>query len=287
MSVHKGLGRGMDVLIPSNFDKAILTDSGDRIQKLSIRDIEPNPEQPRKRFDKDMLDQLAESIKRYGILQPLIASPKKGGGYTLVAGERRLRAAELAGKKEVPVIVRERQELEKLEVALIENVQRVDLSPMEQAVSIERLHQQFNISYKDIAQRLGKGHTTVVNIVRLLALPESAREALNENRIVEGHARAILALKDNDEKQEELLRLILKNAWTVRQAEQYVVSVKKGNETKKAQKAAIVETPETKKLGKHLKTKVTVRRMAKGGKLELYYKTDEELEILIQRLNKT
>lgn len=281
----KGLGRGFDSLIPTEFDKAILLDNNERIQKLLIRDVIPNPEQPRRTFDEQSLDELAESIKRHGVLQPVIVSPE-GKTYVLVAGERRWRAAERAGLEDIPAIVRQRKELERLEIALIENVQRVDLSPLEQAVSIERLSQQFNIEYQEIAKRLGKAQSTVINIVRLLKLPLEAREALNNRQITEGHARAILALKD-PAKQAELLNLILKNKWTVRQAEQFVVSVKKGSETKHARKATIVETPDTKKLGKRLKTKVTVHRTARGGKLEIHYKNDDDLSSLIEKLKKT
>lgn len=281
----KGLGRGFDSLIPTEFDETILLDNNERIQKLLIRDVIPNPQQPRRTFDEQALDELAESIKRHGVLQPIIVSPE-GKTYVLVAGERRWRAAERAGHKDIPAIVRKRKELERLEVALIENVQRVDLSPLEQAVSIEGLNQQFNIEYKEIATRLGKAQSTIINIVRLLKLPPEARDALSDKKITEGHARAILALKD-PARQAELLNLILKNKWTVRQAEQFVVSVKKGSETKHARKATIVETPATKKLGKRLKTKVTVHRTARGGKLEIHYKNDDDLNALIEKLKKT
>ncbi len=281
----KGLGRGFETLIPTGFDETILLENNERIQKLFIRDIKPNPDQPRRIFEQQALEELAASIKRYGVLQPIIVSPDPSTGYMLVAGERRLRGAELAGLQDIPAIVRKRKELERLEIALIENVQRVDLSPLEQAVSIERLSQQFNINYSDIAKRLGKATSTVINIVRLLKLPPNARKALSDGKISEGHARAILALKEDPEKQDELLRLILKNHWTVRQAEQFVVSLKKGSETKQAKRATIVETPATKKLGKHLKTKVTVHRTAKGGKLEIHYKNDDELGGLISRFN--
>lgn len=282
---HKGLGKGFDVLIPTDFDGAILTDVNDRVQNLFITDIEPNPEQPRRTFDKQALDELAGSIKRYGILQPLIVSPK-GDKFTLVAGERRWRAAEIAGLKQVPTIVRKREELEQLEVALIENVQRVDLEPLEQAVSIEKLHQQFNFSYQSIAERLGKAHSTIHNIVRLLNLPPDAREALQNGSISEGHARSILALKDSPAKQAELLDHIVRSKWTVRQAEQFVTSVKQGAEAKKAAKSTIAETPATRTLGKKLNTKVTVKRTARGGRLEIHYKSDDELETLFQKLNK-
>jgi ParB family transcriptional regulator, chromosome partitioning protein len=283
--MSKALGKGFDVLIPTDFDKAILADVGDRVQKLFTGDIQPNPDQPRRTFDQQALEELGASIKRYGILQPLIVSPK-GKKYVLIAGERRWRAAQLAGLKDVPAIVRKREELERLEIALIENVQRVDLAPLEQAVSIEKLHQQFNLSYQIIAERLGKGHSTVHNIVRLLQLPPDARDALQNNVITEGHARAVLALKDSPEKQAQLLEHIIKNGWTVRQAEQFVTSVKKGAEGKKATRATSAETPATKSLGSKLQTKVTVKRTAKGGRLEIHYKSDEELDTLIERLRK-
>src|SRR6266568_3667165 len=190
-----GLGRGFDALIPQDFDKSLLADDQGRIKKLDVTDIEANPDQPRQHFDKEALEQLAASIKTYGILQPLVVTPR-GKNYSIVAGERRWRAGRLAGLKHVPVIVRTSKELEQLEIALIENVQRVDLSPLEQAVSIERLHQQFNSPYDAIAKRLGKANSTVVNIARLLQLPDDAKQALLEKKITEGHARQILALKN-------------------------------------------------------------------------------------------
>lgn len=281
----KGLGKGFDVLIPQDFDDTILTDVNDRVQNLFIDEITPNPDQPRRTFDDSALAELAASIKNFGILQPIIVSPKEGR-YVIVAGERRWRAAKIAQLKEVPAIVREREELEQLEIALIENVQRVDLTPLEQAISIERLHQQFNMSYQSIADKLGKAHSTVHNLVRLLNLPEDARDALRSDKITEGHARAILALKDFPEKQQELLRLVMANKWTVRQAEQFVNSVKKGSEVSSAKKSTIPETPQTKRLAKKLNTKVTVKRTAKGGRIEIHYKTDDELDNLLNKFSK-
>lgn len=279
-----GLGKGFDVLIPKDFDEAILVDNADRVQNLSIESIQANPDQPRRTFEQSALTNLSASIKRYGVLQPVIVSPN-GDGYTLVAGERRWRAAKEAKLKHIPAIVRKREELEQLEVALIENVQRVDLSPLEQAVSIERLHQQFNFSYQSIADRLAKAPSTVHNIVRLLQLPAEAREALEQMEITEGHARAILAIKDTPEKQTELLKLIRKHGWSVRQAEQFVTSVKQGSEVKKAQSATKAETKQTKMLGQILDTKVTLKRTARGGKLEIHYKDDDQLELLISRFS--
>lgn len=282
MANNRGLGKGFDVLIPTDFDSNLLLDTQDRVQNLFIKDIIPNPEQPRRHFDDKTLAELAASISRYGILQPLIVSPLAGKTYQLVAGERRWRAAQLAGLTKVPAIVRAQEELEQLEVALIENVQRVDLSPVEQAVSIERLHQQFNFSYKAIAERLGKAETTISNIVRLLQLPLDARLALEENKITEGHARAILALKNQLELQKQLLQQIIDQGWSVRQAEQFVTSHKQGVDSPvTVNKRMAAETPETKRLSQRLKAPVTLRRTAKGGRLEIHFKNDNELEELM------
>jgi ParB family chromosome partitioning protein len=178
--------------------------------------------------------------------------------------------------------VRGLKELEELEIALVENVQRVDLSSLEQAASIEKLHDQFSMTYDQIAKKLGKATPTVHNTVRLLQLPPAARDALIENKITEGHARAILALKGQDAHQAELLKSILKYAWSVRQSERYVLGVKGGATEVKAAKARVdTDTPETKRLGKRLGTKVQVRRTAKGGKLEISFKTDDELNRII------
>jgi ParB family chromosome partitioning protein len=281
-----GLGRGFDALIPQDFDKSIIFDDQERIQKVDLQELQPNPNQPRQHFDKQALEQLAESIKNHGILQPLVVTPAKEGKYAIIAGERRWRASELAGLKKVPVIVRTLKELEQLEVAIVENVQRVDLSPLEQAVSIERLHQQFNMTYESVAKRLGKATSTVNNIVRLLQLPEEARTALHEKKISEGHARSILALKDAPEKQAELLSNILKNDWSVRQAERFVVSIKEGYQEPKATKQRMQsETPETKRLSKKFGAPVHIRRTAKGGKLEISFKSDDELTKLLDQLS--
>jgi len=278
----RGLGRGFNALISEDFDKSLLLSADDRIENLSPDKLQPNPNQPRKHFDQAALQELASSIKRHGIVQPLVATPN-GKNYLIIAGERRWRAVQLAKLTSVPVIVRQRQELEQLEIALIENVQRVDLSPLEQALSIERLHQQFNLSYDEIAQRLGKATSTVNNIVRLLGLPEPARQALAASKISEGHARAILALKDDPTRQTYLLQTIIQQGWSVRQAERFVLSVKAGvKEPRKAHERTQTESPLTKKLSTKLGTPVHIRRTAKGGKLEITFKTDVELDRLLK-----
>ena len=281
----KGLGRGFDSLLPQNFDESLLLTSSDKVEKIAIERLVPNTYQPRREFADEQLKELAGSIEQYGVIQPLIVTAHQDG-YMIIAGERRWRASKLAGQKTVPAIVRTAKELERLEIALIENVQRVDLSPLEEAESIEYLHQQFGTSYAEIAKRLGKGNSTVVNIVRLLQLPDAAKAALREGSISEGHARAVLALKDHPEQQTALLDHIRKQGWTVRQAEQFVVGVRQGHqEPKQAKERMQTETPATKRLSKRLSAPVSIRRTAKGGKIEVSFKSDEQLEQILELLS--
>jgi len=207
--------------------------------------------------------------------------------YHIIAGERRWRAAKLSGLKTVPALVRTTKQQEKLELAILENVQRVDLSPLEQAVSVERLHQQFNLTYGEIAKRLGKAETTVHNTVRLLQLPAEAREALQRGDISEGHARQVLALKDSTEQQTELLRLIIHNGWSVRQAERYVSSLKAGiREAKQAEERVSGDTPETERLSQRFGTRVRIHRTAKGGRVEIAFSSDTHLAELLSELDR-
>lgn len=280
----KGLGKGFGSLLPNDFDSSVLIDKKDRVQKLLIHEVAANPHQPRKQFDEDTLNELAASIRQFGILQPLVVTPDGSGRYTIIAGERRFRAAQKAGLKSVPALVRTSQELERLEIGLVENVQRVDLSPLEQAVSIARLHEQFNISYQDIAKRLAKAHTTVVNTVRLLQLPARARDALAKRQITEGHGRSILALKDNPLSQKQLLDSILRLHWSVRQAEQFVAASKSSVGRVQVSKRMQTTTPETKLLSVKLGASVAIVRTAKGGRLQIAFDTDEKLQKILSKL---
>lgn len=286
MSAKIGLGKGLDSLIPKGFDGAIL-ENNEKIQNLPIDKVTPNPDQPRKHFDEEALGELAQSIKNHGIVQPLVVT-KDGQKYRIIAGERRWRAAKKAGLAEVPSIVRSMQLIEELEVAIIENVQRVDLSPLEQAQSIERLRDQFSLSYSDIAKKLGKAVPTIHNTVRLLQLPADATEALVSNQITEGHARAILALKDNARLQAELLESTLKFGWSVRQAEQFVTANRDkkqpDSQPKDVKKYMSTSNDQTIRLAKKVDTAVSIRRTAKGGKLEIYFKDDKNLDSIINIL---
>jgi ParB family chromosome partitioning protein len=282
----KGLGRGFGALISDDFDKSILLTSDDRVEKLPVANLQPGPYQPRKHFDETALRELAESIKRHGVVQPLVVTPAANGKHNLIAGERRWRASKLAGLDTVPAIIRSHKEQDQLEIALIENVQRVDLDPLEQAISIERLHEQFNLSYDAIAQRLGKANSTVNNSVRLLQLPEKARDALANSKITEGHARAILSLKDDETRQLYLLKTIIKEGWSVRQAERFASSVKTGiKQTAHARQRTETETPATKSLSKRLAAPVQLRRTAKGGKLEITFTDDDDLARIVKSLS--
>lgn len=285
----RGLGRGFESLLAPDLDKSGLLSvatPGEKIEQLGLKQLQPNPYQPRKHFDEKALQELAASIKHHGIVQPLVVTPASGGKYTLIAGERRWRAAGLAGLERVPAIVRSSEKLEQLELALIENVQRVDLSALEQAASIERWHEQFSISYEAIGERLGKAVSTVNNIVRLLQLPDEAKDALTRGDITEGHARQILALKGQPEYQAHLLNAIIKLGWTVRQAERYVTGLKEGAaDHRQARERTRDETPLTRKLSKRLGAPVAIKRMANGGRLEIGFGSDDELEELIKRIS--
>jgi ParB family chromosome partitioning protein len=286
MVKKQSLGRGFDVLMPKDIDQSILEEDKHRVQKVLISDITPNPEQPRKDFDADALKELASSIKRHGILQPIIVVRDDAtNGYRIVAGERRFRAAKLANLNQIPAIVRSLEELEQIELALIENVQRVDLSPLEQALSVYRLQQQFNLALETIAEKLGKAPSTVSNLTRLLQLPEAAREALRTRKITEGHARTILSLKGLPGKQEELLSCILNNGWSVRQAEQFVLATKKGTTVSKARSNTSTENEATKLLSKQLGTNVKIKHTANGGQLIITFSSDDQLQDLVEKIS--
>lgn len=285
MAKKLGLGKGFDILIPKDVDESILEEDKHRVQKILIQDIVANPEQPRREFDERALKELSDSIKRHGVLQPIIVV-RDSNGYKIVAGERRWRAASVANLTHIPAIVRSLEELEQIELSLIENVQRVDLSPLEQALSVYRLQQQFNLTLESIAEKLGKAPSTLSNLTRLLQLPDLAREALRTGKISEGHARAILALKNFPYKQNELLSCILDNRWNVRQAEQFVVSTKKGATAEKARANTASENELTQSLSSQWGVGVKIKHTAKGGQLIFTFDSEQELNKLVKKLQK-
>jgi len=281
-----GLGSGLEQLIPKNLDSSLLIDANDKVLNLSIESIVPNNNQPRTVFNDQLLNELADSIKVHGVIQPIVVIKINDHKFQIVAGERRYRASKIAGKSKIPAIVKSLKEIERLEIAMIENMQREDLATIDQALAIEKLHQQFNLSYDQIAKKLGKHLSTISNIARLLQLPQEAIDALNNKLISEGHARSILSLKDYPKHQANLLSECI-NGWSVRQAERYVVSVKKAGikSLKAANSRVALNTPETELLGKKLNTVVQLRRMAKGGRLEIFFNDDGQLQKLIDYIN--
>jgi ParB family chromosome partitioning protein len=292
MSVNR-LGKGLDALLPTDIDEFVaeslpkeLKATGEQVSTLDVDKIKPNPHQPRSEFNEADLKDLARSIKIHGILQPLVVIELKPGSYQLVAGERRLRAAKIAGLKKVPVIIRSFSEQEQLELAVIENIQRAELRPLEVAVAYTKLIDQFNMTHEQIAKRVGKGVSTVSNTVRLVNLPHPAKLALQKGHISEGHARAILSL-DDQAQQLELLELIVRSKLTVREAEEVSRRLKSNDPVKKPAKAKQIRSEHmalTNSLGKVLATKVSIQKTAKGGKLIIEYYSDEELSRIANQI---
>ncbi len=279
-----GLGRGLDALIPGSEPSS---SKKENISKIPIGSIRPNPSQPRTNFDPDAMQDLANSIKEHGILQPLIVTSSDEETYTLVAGERRLEAAKLAELAEVPAIVRDVSEQERLELAVIENVQREDLNPIESAIAYNRLVEEFGLSHESISKKVGKSRVTVTNTIRLLSLAENVQKALVENKVSEGHARAILGLK-TDAAQETALKTVLEKELNVRQTEELVRSLTGTKTTSKpsARKEQRLYHLED-RLRSSLGTKVRVNRSKKGGAIIIHYYSDEELDALLNILAPT
>lgn len=279
-----GLGKGLDALIPvGNSGEKSEPVSG--VTEIQIDNLVPNPHQPRTHFDPEDLEELSASIREHGIIQPLIVTHGDlPGTYSLIAGERRWQASKLAGLERVPVIIREATEQERLELALIENIQRTDLSPLEAAEAYRHLADDFGLSQEAIAQRVGKSRVAVSNTMRLLKLPEKVRQTLAEGRITEGHARALLGLS-TQQAQIAALHTVLKNNLTVRQTEELVRKLtgqKPDRALKSAPPAEIKELED--QLRTRLGTKVSLNHKRKGGTLVIHYYSDEELNTLAEKL---
>lgn len=283
MSVKKtGLGRGLEALIPGS---SSLSSQADGVLKLSIEAIIPNPRQPRSRFEPQALQELADSIRAHGVLQPLIVSQGEKGLYTLIAGERRLQASRLAGLTEVPVIVRQTTDQQKLEWALIENIQRADLNALEEALAYQQLVDEFKLSHEEIASRVGKSRAAVSNTLRLLKLPASIQQLVVEDRLSEGHARALLGLT-SPQAQSAALQSVLTQELTVRQTEELV---RKMNGEKPPLRPRPSLSPDLVALEDRLRsslgTKVRLKSGKKGnGSLTLFFYSNEELNTLLERL---
>jgi len=307
MANNNSLGRGLASLIPqkkkpdeaekadklrSDISKEVGVPASSAIQdeylEIPIEKIATNPQQPRHKFEEKELAELAESIKQHGIIQPLVAVKIAPEQYELIAGERRLKAADLAGLKMVPVIVREEAgEREKLELALIENVQREDLNVLEEARAYKKLIEEFDFTQEEVAGKVGKSRSAVANKVRLLSLPIEIQRALTEGRITEGHARSILAI-ENPEKQRALFELILKDNLTVRQAEDKVREVTVNTHKRRISAPADPFLKEKEdQIAASLGTKVSIKKSGGGGKIIVDFYSQEELENITDKISRT
>ena len=279
--VRRGLGKGLEALIPSGQPTPGLLEVG-------VEDIVPNPRQPRHALDPDALRELADSIREHGLIQPLVvtrlatqsASSEEDARYQLIAGERRWEAAKMAGLQRVPVVVKEVTPQETLELALVENIQRADLNPLEEAAAYRQLIDEFGLTQEEVASRVGRSRSSVANSLRLLTLPDAVKEALAGNRISEGHARALLGL-ERDRDRLEALQTVLKRGLSVRQTEELVRRLL--SETRES-KITRFRAPETVALENAFRnalgTKVNLFRSKKGGKLVIHFYSEEELQRL-------
>ncbi len=308
MSRKTGLGRGLSALIPDNQQNEenqptsrIQTDQqgtpDSSILEIATDDIKPNPNQPRTHFNEQDIKQLARSIEEHGILQPLLVSDKENGSYQLIAGERRWRAAKIANLEKVPALVRETNPQEILELALIENIQRADLSALEEAAAYQKLANDFQLTQQEIADRVGKSRTTITNTLRLLELPDKIQKSLDNNEITEGHARALLGLS-NAEDMIQNLEVILSRNLNVRQTENIVKNQRLGNEShteientpiKSDDNKLEINLPDSRHISVTLQrlfgTKVTVQRANDGsGTLTIHFYSEEEYEGILSRL---
>lgn len=293
---RRGLGNGLNNLIPGGNDieetkaepkvvEKIIEKKAETMVKLV--DIEPNKNQPRSNFNEDALLELAESIKQFGIIQPLIVQ-KKDKYYKIIAGERRWRAAKIAGIKEVPVIIKEYSDEEVMEIALIENIQREDLNPIEEAQAYKRLLQEYNLKQDEIAEKVSKSRTAITNSMRLLKLADDVQQMVIDEMITSGHARALLAIEDKD-KQILLANQIFDEKLSVRETEKLVKAVINPMPKKEQEKYndELIYTNLENKIKTIVGSKVSINRKSKDkGKIEIEYYSVEELERIVELMEK-
>ncbi len=276
------LGKGLGALIE---DASSMTaeERIDGIKTVSVNDIDPNAAQPRKHFDSEKLEELAQSVQTYGIVQPIIVQAN-GSRYTIIAGERRYRAARLAGLKEVPVIVKEYSQTELMEVSLVENLQREDLNPIEEAQAMRMLMDEHNLTQDELSSRLGKSRSAVANTLRLLSLPESVRSLVIAGELSSGHARCLVALERDEDKQ-RLAQKIIAQGLSVRAAEELIKTLSKTVPVAAASKETAPEIEEAEKtLTAALGTRVQIAGDLKRGKIILQYYNQEQLNALFDFL---
>ena len=285
MAKKTGLGKGLDALFSTPVIEEEQIQENDVLKNLKITEVEPNRDQPRKKFDQETLEELAESIKMYGVIQPIVVT-KKEGYYSIIAGERRWRASKLAGLKEVPVIIKDYTEQEIVEISLIENIQRENLNPIEEALAYKRLLTEFNLKQDEVAERVSKSRTAVTNSMRLLKLSDNVQQMVVDEMITTGHARALLAIED-PEQQYIIAQKIFDEKLSVRDIEKLVKDMNKPPKEKKEKPKNIdfIYKDIEEKLKLSLGTKVMVNAKEDGvGKIEIEFYSNDELERLLEIL---
>lgn len=282
---RRGLGRGLDALLASE-EMPEAKASNPAIQELPVEKLEPNRYQPRTEFNEAGLDDLAESIKIQGVVQPIVVTGGEDGRFTIIAGERRWRASQRAGLKVVPVVVRKVDDDQQLlELALVENIQRADLNAVEEAEAYKTLNESFGLSQEDIAKRVGKGRTTITNFVRLLRLPKPVQDLIRSGKLSAGQARPLLALGEA-EKQIEVAEQAVEEGLTARDLEKLVAAPKESAEPKATERPEVdVHTREaTEKLTHALRTRVEIQRKKRGGIVRIHFHSEDELIRLYDHL---
>jgi ParB family chromosome partitioning protein len=278
----KALGKGLGALLPESLPR-ILPIEGEASQDVLLDRIVPNRFQPRQQFETDELAQLAESITRNGVLQPILVRRKADGLFELIAGERRYRAARLAGLKSIPAVVRNTSDEQAMELALVENLQREDLNPMEEARAYQRLTTEFGLTQEALAQKVGKDRSSVANSLRLLNLPNEIKELIGSLKISVGHAKVLLGL-GRPELQLKVAKQIVERQLSVRQAEQLVASGVRSTPSKQGMKRPVAYPDLEEQLRKRLGTKVLIHKGRKGGRIEIHYYEPADLNRLIDML---
>ncbi|MBN2070788.1 MAG: ParB/RepB/Spo0J family partition protein [Candidatus Krumholzibacteriota bacterium] len=272
------LGRGLEALISQDLKESV--SETERVKELEIDSIEPNPYQPRAYFDEKQLGDLAESIRKNGVIQPIVVR-RKGDRYQLIMGERRLRSSKIAGKTTIPAIIRDIKDRESLNFALLENLQREDLNPVEEGRGYKALRDEFGLSVKEISQLLGKDRTTVSNTIRLLSLPDKVLELIEKGSLKAGHARAILAV-EGDEKRIEMALKVVEKGISVREVEIEVAPGKRKKRRRTARKVDAAITALEERAEKHLGTRVRITPGKKGGTITVDYYSDDDLEAVLK-----
>ena len=294
MAPKKGLGKGLNALIPPTEEKKApekvkspLVTETDKETMVNITKVEPNRAQPRKNFDEDALQELSDSIKQFGIIQPLIVQDRKDH-YEIIAGERRWRAAKKAGLKEVPVIIKNYTDQEIVEISIIENIQREDLNPIEEALAYKRLLEEFNLKQDQVAERVSKSRTAVTNSMRLLKLCDKVQQMIIDEMITTGHARAILSIEDPEE-QYNIAQKIFDEKLSVREVEKLMKNYGKPAKEKKMKDSQleVIYRDIEEKLKQKLGAKVSINSKGNGaGKMEIEFYTHDDLEKLVDMLSK-